>query len=1262
MRRFLVCIVCATALKAQSVSITSPAPNQVLSGFTGFSFTVALSSAPSVSGVCYTVDAYPALNPGFGALMTVGCSITTPFSMPWNSFWVGNGSHQVIATAYNSLGGTVATSPAVAFTVANSAPVSYIPGCTVTPATPFSSNWSGRVSVQMTLTGSGSGNSKTFTWYLDGIPQQTDLNVASAIKAALIDTTQVQNGTHVVAGIVIDNAGGTTYSDNDYEGLACEFSNTIAVANGAVVSEVRNAARDIYLAPGGTFSLAPSVINTDGTTVSPPNFDYLMLPSLTGSTVATVNSSGLITASAVSSGNAQSAQVLTMAETATGCTDLVMSGSMTRTIWSTSCYVFNNSDLNKLIRIIGGNGWTPGIYHITAVNPDTNPPQAILNNQPAALGSTGGSFALGPTRTSWVFVWTDNVMPHLGKDFAIHTTYGPNSLWLHEMFNSGDIPSDQQYISPANPFAATGFVGDMNASAFNAIEFGCVYSVLDGFASGQMSAFQNGQMNYRLGITAAVAGYNKYLWCTGDNFVRQPSNLYATVAGPASAWATPGLQFVLADFKNSSIPFLGASMMDEFSYSSHPLGGPITFGISSQSWLSSIVSNGTTCTVNGTGIDVGLNYFTVTGSVTTGMNGLNYHANSVTSTSFTFPCSVAAGTYNASNDPALAINPLTASYSTGGNVIPYNAFAAVMTQANAVSGRAFMSWPPGAGTNCTQTANVLGNGTQSLGAITQISDYADLYTSHVNENYLPSREQSNSVTGLQNSLSVGYWIRARYGCFSPDKPVIVISQGTPHQRGWQGYPVTVSSFTGSTITTTTPHGILNILPGNTRLWLTGMSNSADNGNYYIISAPTATTLTVALASTSFTCTGACASGTTGTLTFQNGDQLTLTSMTAAGTTDGVGGQTGFQYSGSANNNVNRHRGQTFSVSVGGTQAASYNANTFLYTAENLNLATDTMGSPQNYFNFYRQIPVGSSTGGTATILPDNRFVAGMSARQILQNYTTPGLAFGTMIECAIVRCVGERLYKTDASENGYNYSPIGSPGAGVFFVGGGYKGLNLSANLWRKFADNQASGQVFANPHFEDGLAVPIFHANNMAALMETRWQKFLFTPALNAPDLGPLISCGARAQLLFCWNASGGPQTRTFTLTPYLQSGQQIAQYIANWQGITMSTIAAGTNTISVTLQPDDSVWFAFPTNFTAEIAQPVISARLADIATAAKVVIRYAYDLYWLDAPANTAFDCGAGTCVPAWDRNIGPVYYRLIYLDSSSRVLATSDVSTL
>lgn len=56
-----------------------------------------------------------------------------------------------------------------------------------------------------------------------------------------------------------------------------------------------------------------------------------------------------------------------------------------------------------------------------------------------------------------------------------------------------------------------------------------------------------------------------------------------------------------------------------------------------------------------------------------------------------------------------------------------------------------------------------------------------------------------------------------------------------------------------------------------------------------------------------------------------------------------------------------------------------------------------------------------------------------------------------------------------------------------------------------------------------------------------------------------------------------------------------------------------------------------------------------------------RFSYDPYTLDSPTNNVFNCGTGAiCTLPADRQIGPVFARLVYLDSNTKVLARSDVT--
>ncbi len=213
MKRLLLLFAVGLPLPAQSISLTSPAPGQVLAGYSGFSFSVSLSGAPSAALVCYVVDAYPAVTTDIGGLAAAGCAnAQTTFSLPWNSFEVWNGTHSVTATVYDALGYVVATSPSVLFSVSNTWPAAYAPGMTVATGTPLSSNWSGVVAVTPTITGSGASNAKNTTWYVDGTPVFTDNSDTSISPTYSIDTTKFSNGQHVIGISCFDKTGGSNYN------------------------------------------------------------------------------------------------------------------------------------------------------------------------------------------------------------------------------------------------------------------------------------------------------------------------------------------------------------------------------------------------------------------------------------------------------------------------------------------------------------------------------------------------------------------------------------------------------------------------------------------------------------------------------------------------------------------------------------------------------------------------------------------------------------------------------------------------------------------------------------------------------------------------------------------------------------------------------------------------------------------------------------------------------------------------------------------
>lgn len=1294
MKRLLLLATLATAGFSQTITVTNPgAGTPTLSGFTGNAFTVSLSGfSATPARVCYNVDAYPAYNPGFGPLLAVGCATAAPFSYNWNTNYVFPGTHTVVATAYDALGVTpLATSASVPFIVGNNYPLSCsgsAPTWTVTTGTALTSPWSGNSTITYQPTDSCATDSNTYQVFVDGVLQQSFISVLATAKTSTIDTTQFPNGPHIVAVTRYDTTKtifyptGCSTSCNGAATGGNEWSQTVTFANGAVPSYVQGDAHEVFIQPTNTFSFACTGVNTDLTTTSPTCEYYSQKTS-----IATVNAStGLVTG--IATGSAK----IRLLEEQFQFSDLAAFASLSRV--SSASYSFGTSSIGRVLHITSGTNWIPGFYEITAVNAGV---ATLSSNSSTSTGATGGVYETGPSRTEWVFVGAPAYIPHFSGSGQQLSNYVPGggangSVSMSEMFGSISALNDQVYFPGIGP--------DICASGFNTFETGALYQDAATIAA-SFSAYQSAEASYissSQGLAnnpANVASYcpKAFWYVTGDGFVRNTNSMYATTKGTLAQYAPTNLSGLAEAVRQwtatgNTISF---DMMDEGipAYQGPPLQGPITFNNSptTQSWLVSISSNGTTCTANapGWGIDGSTGSgapFNITGATTSGLNatpGTTQFASSAGANSFTFPCTAAAGTYNKATDPSLQLNPLNMNFwaPITNDTIPYTGLAYLRQQADTITGRPgfTMSAQAGAAVNCPALQSFYNNTLgQSLLGVTQFGDNADMYISDVSDYYLMARLQSQGITDAgQNFQSIGS-MRNVFGCYSPTIPLISQIGTTSDVYGLGGYTptVTITSFVNDLITFSGPHGVTNVIPGDSRLTVAGSSTTAQNTNYYIVAWPTPTTLQVVYQSPTTISNPSCPTsspggGTGGTINWQDGSTTTL-----AGGVDIItcsGGAIGnhmswFVYQGAPSALINKHRGQTFTLTgVTGTDAAYFNSTTFRYSPENVLNAQDTNGAATNAANYFREVPALSGTGGTVAITPDNTLIKGRGNSVSVFGGAPrhPAMSFAMLIEATIIRAAGTRAYKLGYSVDGYQATKVGLSSKQ------GWMGL-ISGSLVSIFNDTDTANQLFMHPHFENASSVPMFHAASMAGLEITRDLPLLYQTPLNSPDYGSTIDCAARGgsngAILLCGNFSDGPQTRIVTFTPYLQSGQQFVCQVWQWQGAVAQTIfSAGTSSASFTLQPDDSLKCSFPATFSGYLSQPTISPRLADVTNATKIAIRWSYDQYWIDAPINNVVDCGTGAnCKVPVDQNVGTVYYRIIYLNSSGAILATSDVQTL
>jgi hypothetical protein len=530
---------------------------------------------------------------------------------------------------------------------------------------------------------------------------------------------------------------------------------------------------------------------------------------------------------------------------------------------------------------------------------------------------------------------------------------------------------------------------------------------------------------------------------------------------------------------------------------------------------------------------------------------------------------------------------------------------------------------------------------------TNVSDFNVIYWTRggscpITDNYLANVQSANALM-----CDVGNSVRSAYGDFGALRaaPYFVESTMTGFNFGLEGYPATITSQSGPTITFPSDHGIRNILSGITRLWITGGSNSALNSNYYIDAAPDNLHLTVSLASIGFSQTVV-----TGTVHFSNGDTFSNVSFCNTACVAGSSNVTVMEPPSSAcAAGWYNHRGMTFTVSGTGT---AFDTNTFLFTPDTA--FSGTCGFTEGT---YRELPTGTSTGGSAEIVPDNTPVRGRNFT--FEWNTDPANQFATDMYAVILRASGKRAYAQGVNYNAWTPQ----------------LGFSALSDLMRRGSTNFGTlcnyvyeGDMNGRYPAGDLNTLESYNAHANANLMTTRLVPYLYGSTgvnLPSPDCGfeceAAARAGARGNLLMAINLSNNTRAFTFTLAPYLQSGQQIVRFYATALGISMTTLSAGTSSDTIIMDQEGFVAYLFPTAFASELQQPMISVRLADVPNATTVAVVYNYQPYLLDQTI-MVFDCGSGSCTLPVDRQIGTVYYRLRYLDAAGNVLATSATQTL
>jgi hypothetical protein len=192
---------------APTVSITSPSEGDDVAG----TIDITADASDATSGVAqveFFVDG-----------SSIGVDTTAPYAVTWDSTTVGDGSHEITATATDNVGLT--GSDAVNVTVDNTDP-------TVSITSPTEGETvSGTIDVTADASDATSGVTQV-EFFVDGSSIGVDTSEPYAVSW---DTTTVSNGSHELTAVATDGAGNTATSDPVTVTVQNEAADTIHVGD-----------------------------------------------------------------------------------------------------------------------------------------------------------------------------------------------------------------------------------------------------------------------------------------------------------------------------------------------------------------------------------------------------------------------------------------------------------------------------------------------------------------------------------------------------------------------------------------------------------------------------------------------------------------------------------------------------------------------------------------------------------------------------------------------------------------------------------------------------------------------------------------------------------------------------------------------------------------------------------------------------------------------------------------------------------------------
>jgi hypothetical protein len=705
--------------------------------------------------------------------------------------------------------------------------------------------------------------------------------------------------------------------------------------------------------------------------------------------------------------------------------------------------------------------------------------------------------------------------PHFGNDGAQLTSYVPGmSMFVRSLFFSR-VSDLAQYVTA------------FKAAGINTVEGG--FYVPPGNSFSSATQWETAFNAANAGVPTAINdGFN--LIFTGDDIARGSTAVYDAVSGPSTAWSPDPITYAFTWLKGLG-KTIGVEMVDEISsqfavpFPQGQLGvpnGPTQIACVSDvcavTWPSPLV------------IENGDLTFLITGAISNA--NLNrampdlYHQNAGFSNGFTFNTTgVGTQTFTASTDPNLTFQMLASPGALGPSGTDYihnDAISQLMAYINAVPGRPSVTWPAAAAAPGPNFGAWGGPGA---------SDYGDIYFTYLGCN------GPGGVCLPNDALSAfNYAWNAKYPYAQKDKPVLMEVGDYGLSYNIVGVPLPVTTFDGNTLVFSQPHGITAATVGLTRLSLSGNSNSALSGNYYVYAVTNPTTVEVYPASPS----GPTTQG--GAVTFADGQSVNLTVFPTQGSLS--------PHSMQMNGGPYCLHAADFAqlAVVSNSSYATYNGNWFVFPSSfdglDANDCTWTL-------NMTPITVTAASSGGTSSLIADNYYHPGVST--LTAPATTPDNTAANIMYAAEQGAAGVRVYM------------FGSD-------------ANQDQALSSCFAN--CNTHINPNPIYNGPEAQATWQGLSNAFNLIDEIEPFLLQPHLPPPNYGPTMITAARMSsygtLLLMTEFANTPQVVTVDLSPYNPSGGTGTMYTMSGEELNQQSVS-GTSA-QITFAPAETVAFTFP------------------------------------------------------------------------------------